>query len=374
MKESRILAIALIFLCLLAAAREDSPIFPAYKGHVNGSTLGSKEIAPEMFKANPLESRFFMEIWFHDLIFEQEGIIFNMNFHMHNLGISRGYCDVFAMVSDPSSEELVLDKKTFSPGDVNVDKKGFGITAGPNRIELVGDRYRIKVDGPQLKAEFSYKPLAGSYRLGDGYVLFKNSDDFTRHSMPLPWAEVSGTLSYNGKTHQLKGYGSLNHEWQRLSPSRYMSRVRVMYLYTENEAIRISRVSSRDLDGQWVQALLIADRERVIFSSHDFKFEQLDVKPVPGAKVNCPRRFKVSAIHGDDRLEGEIVVKSIQEKKNILGDHNVVFQQIATLLINETWSYRFWADYDFTLVVDGESRKISGKGAGNFLDSTYSHE
>ena len=131
----------------------------------------------------------------------------------------------------------------------------------------------------------------------------------------------------------------------------------------------ISSVTSKALNESWVQRLTLAEKGEIVFSSHDFKLTELDTRKVSNAKVPLPRKYKVEAIHGENKLTGEITVTNVQEKEEILKDYNPLFRELAYLIINETWSYRFWMDYELTLERKGEIKTFTGKGVGNFVDS-----
>lgn len=103
------LALAVIILLLAGAITAAAVKVVYYKGHVNGRVDGFDNIDPSLFQARPMNSRYYMEIWYHEFHFEQDGIILNVNFQMHNLGIQRGYCDVFIMVSDPAAGLILED-------------------------------------------------------------------------------------------------------------------------------------------------------------------------------------------------------------------------------------------------------------------------
>lgn len=131
----------------------------------------------------------------------------------------------------------------------------------------------------------------------------------------------------------------------------------------------IVRASSQELRGKWSQRLMVAERGKLLFSSHDYIFQDLDQKPVAGSRVPCPMRYRVEAVHGEDWLKGEIKVIRIQEKLNILTQFPAMVRKLAELIISENWSYRFWCEFQFELKLDGKTRTISGTGTGNYVSS-----
>jgi len=355
-----------LLLSLLPAPAADA-VETLFEGHVNGRVEGFEAIDPAAFRAEPTTERYYTELWFHEMQFVNEGLIVIVNVQLHNLGVSHGYCDSYLSVSGPDGI-IHLDKDSFKPREVRIDSKGFGISWGPHRIELQGDQYRIRYRGKSIQADLTCRILAPSYRQGDGTVRFGKKEQFVTYSFPIPWAEVAGTLTREGKTTTLKGMGSMNHDRQVLSPRKYMNRWRVVWLYGTDATVSLLRCTSPDLEGRWVQRLMVAERGRVLFSSHDFLYEESDPERVAGSPIPCPRRFRIEVVHGDDGLRGGYSLTRIQEKKDVLSDYPYLFRQLAKLITKETWSYRFWADFDFEFTRDGKTRRIQGAGTANFIE------
>ena len=368
-KPARLLAVAAALL-LLAADVGDIEFF---KGHVNGRVQGFDKVDPAIFRAAPEKSKYYTEVWFHEMQFAEQGIIVIVNVQMHNLGLGSGYCDIGITVSDPSGN-IYLERSSLDPDEVKIDPEGFGITVGPHRIELLGNTYHVKYQGKSIQGDFMYQIKTGSFQQGDGKVVFKQSGDWVMHNFPVPWADITGTLTYNGKTLKLRGAGSMNHDRQVLSPTRYMSNWRALWLYTPDATVSIVRANAQDMSGRWSQRVMVAEPGKILFSSHDYKFLDLDLKPVAGCKVPCAMRYHVEAVDGDNWLKGEIKVTRIQEKKNILEDYPAIFRKLAALVVAETWSYRYWCDCKFEFRMDGKTRTIQGTGTGNYVSSLKAQE
>lgn len=341
---------------------------PKFRQGENGRVKGFDKIDPSMFKAKPLNNRFFAEEWFHEFQSKDQGIMINVSFALNNLGIETGYCDTYISVSDESSGRL-MDKAIYSPKDVKIDKDGFGITVGENRIELAGDEYHILYRGKQIQADLTYKILAPSFRQGEGITYFADSNDFVQSSYPISYASVSGTVTYNNKTVKVKGLGHMSHDWQVLSPLRYISRWRTLWLYSDNFALGIVRGNAEGFGEEWVERLMLAEQGKILFTSHDFKYEIQEFREVPGFDVGCPSRIVLEAKHGEDWIKGEITLKSINEQWAILEDYSPIIRKIADLVIDDAASYRYWVDCRIEYNVDGEMRKINGKGVGLFVES-----
>jgi hypothetical protein len=338
-----------------------------FNGHVNGRVEGFNKTDVEMFKANPKNAAFYMEEYYHGYQFAEQNIMVTIMFTINNLGTHRGNCRAIMTVADLSSGRLV-DEKEYSPKEVKIDDEGFGISVGPHRFSLDGDRYRVVFAGEELKADLTYIILAPSFQHGDGMVIWKG--DMVKYTMPIPYAKAKGTLTYNGQTHEVSGYGHSSHDWQILSPLRYMKHFRTFWLYTDEYAVGVIKTSPNAKTGEWVQRLIVAKQGEILFSSHDFKLTEGEYLSVPGGVVPCPRSYAVEAVHGDASIKGEITLSDIQEKTNVLDDFSPLFKTLASVVVKEAWYYRYWADAKFEYIEDGEVKIIEGRGVGLFIDST----
>jgi hypothetical protein len=361
----------LVLLTLLAFtassnASDVEAIF--FKGHANGRVTGFESTDTAFFKAQPLGSRYYTEIWFNEMQFPAENIIVIVGFQLHNLGISRRYLDTFITVSDPATG-MRHDTNHYDPGKVWISDEGFSMGAESDSLELTGGVYRIRFDGKVIKGDFTYKILAPSFQQGDGRVFFPGSGDFIRHNFPIPWAKVSGHVSISGKTIELKGNASMNHDWQDLSPTRYMGEWRAFWLYSDQSTVSAVLNTSADLAPRWVKRLMVAETGKILFSSQDYSYREENFGPVPGSPIPLPRRFVIEASHGRDSLKGTVTVTGLQEQKEVLAEYPAVFRWTARLFVKETWSYRFWTDFDFELNLAGKTREIKGRGTANYVSS-----
>jgi len=357
---------------LIAAASAGPADVRIFQGHQNGRVEGFEQTDLNMFQAHPMESFFYSESWNHVLWFEKEGIVLLVNFQLHNLGVNRGNLNVIAIISDPSGKEN-FELNYFQPSQFQIAEQDFGISAGGHSIRLEDGQYHLVIHGEKIQADFIFKILAPSFQMGDGILYFLQSGDFGRYNDPIPWAEVSGTLSYGGQARPLRGWGTMSHDWQVLPPSRMVNRGKAFWLYSDQAVILGSVVSWAELGDAWVKALMVAGRGRILFSSHDFRLEDLDPKPVPGGGPPCPSRYRVEAVHGEDWLRGEIKVRRIQQKAELMTYLPGFLRKLAEMFFRETWAYLFLAEFRIELHVEGTTRVLQGTGLGNFMESAAPH-
>ncbi len=374
MKDKRLAArpAFLIPALLLALSAIADPGIRYFQGHENGKVTGFDKTDAAMFRASDLKSKYYTEPWFHEMQFPDEGIIVIVNFQRHNMGFSSGYLDAYLMISDKDNDAMI-EQWSGKSGDVKIADTGFKIVAGPHLMKLEKDTYRVRFEGKDMKADVTYKILIPSFQQGDGKVVFKDGE-FVRYNFPIPWAEVSGTLTYKGKTRKVKGNGSMNHDLQDLSPLKFPTRWRALWAYGEDMTVSMVNCSAADFKGEWAMRLMVAEKGKILFSSHDFTLKGEDFQPVPGGNVPMPMKFAIEAVHGDSWLKGGYKVVRVQEKKNALDEAPSFLRPLASLVISEMWSYRYWMDYEFEFHQDGQTRTVKGRGVANYVDSVDAKE
>ena len=115
--------------------------------------------------------------------------------------------------------------------------------------------------------------------------------------------------------------------------------------------------------------ILIISESKILFSSNNFTYQEKETTPVAGSKLLCPVRYTVRAENNRDLFEGEIKVTHLQEKKELIADLPLFIRPLAKSIMNESWLYRFWCDFNFKLNQAGETILIQGIGTGQYLGS-----
>jgi hypothetical protein len=118
-----------------------------------------------------------------------------------------------------------------------------------------------------------------------------------------------------------------------------------------------------------VERLMLAEGNRILFSSNNYAFKKLEQKAMPGSKVPLPQSFKVEAIYGDSKLVGDIRINRVQESVDILKFYPLFFRKLAENIVSQTWLYRSWCDFKFDFTQDGKTRTIQGTGTGQYVST-----
>ncbi len=84
--------------------------------------------------------------------------------------------------------------------------------------------YELHAEGKELAADLTFTGQAPSWRPGAGKTYFDNAlSSYFAWLVPIPYGQVEGTLTYDGKTHSVKGAGYHDHNWGNLGLERVIS-------------------------------------------------------------------------------------------------------------------------------------------------------
>lgn len=136
------------------------------------------------------------------------------------------------VLQDPVDHPSVTVKLTLADGtdvqakyEVGPDEATYGSENCETRFgphSFVGDLndYRIHVEPSDgIGADLTLTSHAESYRPGTGYIGFGDADEqFFTWLCVVPRGEVTGTLTYQGKTVEVHGTGYHDHQWSDINP------------------------------------------------------------------------------------------------------------------------------------------------------------
>jgi hypothetical protein len=91
---------------------------------------------------------------------------------------------------------------------------------GPHSVEGDLKNYTVKVEPVNgLGCELHYEALVQPFRPGGtAYVALGDKEEFYYTDMSIPKNRVTGTITVEGKTHRVNGFGYHDHQWMNISP------------------------------------------------------------------------------------------------------------------------------------------------------------
>lgn len=167
--------------------------------------------------------------------------------------------------------------------------------------------YQLRLRQGQVAADLVYRSRLPGWRPGSGYLLFDEaSGHFFKWVVPLPRAEVTGTLRVAGRTAAVQGVGYHDHNWGNLVLADAFSGWYWGRFFARNGgdwAVIFGNVAGRGPQAAHVTPFLLAADGQILDGQPALSFQAQEpvIEPVTG--VRYPARLDLSAAAADYRAE-----------------------------------------------------------------------
>ena len=162
------------------------------------------------------------------------GWIFTYSIFHYNIFIFDRW-GVYALVYDPEGNTYWA-KATLSARDIDFDTERLYITDGKNLVEGGGMRYRIVGDFDGFSCDLVFDNYLPPWMLNDGTDNFtENGKNFQARATVSPWADVTGSMSIDGKWMRVNGDGVMEKTLVVNNLNRYNQELVAMRAFTPEE-------------------------------------------------------------------------------------------------------------------------------------------
>lgn len=156
------------------------------------------------------------EWWYFDAILDDEtkvAIVFHTS-AQNNAKDEIDHPDIQIRITPPDGSEHPAEAR-YLASEASFSTTTCDVRIGPHRFSGDLTDYVIKVAPTEgLAADLRLHSLGSPYRPGTGYIGLGDSDEnFFTWFCVVPRGEVSGTITIDGQTREVHGYGYHDHQW-----------------------------------------------------------------------------------------------------------------------------------------------------------------
>lgn len=195
---------------------------------------------------------------------------------------------------------------------------------GPNFCRGDFAEYDVHVESTaSIACDLHYRALTEPFRQGTGIIGLGDADEFFYTDLCVPKCEVTGTLVYDGETHEVHGFGYHDHQWMNISPFAAFHHWLWGRMYTEDYTVYIyDFVGSERFGFTRVPFFIVADNAtgRIVFTTNGDARVSTTLEPTSVGK-DYPRTSQY-LFHDDSGNEAEFDVSwdEILERRDTYGD------------------------------------------------------
>lgn len=264
-------------------------------------------------------------------------------------------CEIRVTLPDGTSYGDNLD---YPADEASYGKNCCNVKIGPHCFTGDLKEYHIKVEPVNgLGADLTLTSMSQPWRPGAGYFRFNEQEDqYFTWLCCVPRGRVAGTLTVNGETRNISGYGYHDHQWGCISPLMAWNHWFWIRQNVGDYSILVfDFVGSQKYGYKRYPLAFIEDKDgNIIFENYqDSKFEVLEEYLQEKTQKVYPRKFKYTFENDGKTVEYTITV---QQELEIRDEYMAAPEQARAMFdaMNLKPSYtRYSATGDLT-IQDGE--------------------
>lgn len=183
--------------------------------------------------------------------------------------------------------------------------------------------YDIHIESTEtLGCDLHYHALTEPFRQGTSEIALGDNDEYYYTDLCVPKCEVTGTLTYDGKTVEVHGQGYHDHQWMNISLFEAFHHWLWGRMYTEKYIVYIyDFVCSERYDYTRIPFFIVADNEtgKIVFETNGNFTRKTTLEMMPVGK-KFPKKSHYLFDNGSEQVEFNIEWNDILETRDTYGN------------------------------------------------------
>jgi hypothetical protein len=237
---------------------------------------------------------------------------------------------------------------------------------------------QLQLELPGFSCRLQLRRLLPSWKPGDGLAIFPSSElAFVRLAVPLPWAEVEGEMSIEGRRFSVRGQLYADQSLAVLPMTRQSSPVYTFRGFSPDESLdgerwmlSVYRATTHPAYGSRPLAVLLAARDGSwVFTTNDFSLEAREPRLDPATGIQYPGAAAVHAERGGWVIEGEVTDTRLYWITDIFQELPEALRSLASLFFKRPVIFRLTGRFQGTArAPDGATYPLSLTGHGEYME------
>lgn len=212
---------------------------------------------------------------------------------------------------------------TFYDGnDCQMSTEKTDVTYGSDYCRGDFKDYDIHIESTEsLACDLHYHAVVEPFRQGTSVIALGDNDEYYYTDLCVPRCEITGSLTYDGKTVNVHGYGYHDHQWFNISLFEAFHHWLWGRMYTEKYTLYIyDFVCSERFDFAKVPFFIVADNEtgKIIFETNGNFSRQTELEMMSVGKA-FPKTSHYTFDNGDEKVTFNVTWQQILETRDSYG-------------------------------------------------------
>ncbi len=211
--------------------------------------------------------------------------------------------------------------------------------------------FYVHMEGENLSADLHYKAKTPGWRPGEGPVHYGEPDgDWYDLLVVIPWAEVEGTMTVDGKERQVKGFGYSDHNTQTIFPVGQADLIVALRSFSDDYSVNfLEYIAPEKYDKERSTWIIVMKDDKILYATDKWEYELSDYDNDPRRNFPYPKKVKVTIDQPGIKLTGEIRGVKFTEALDVMDNVPDMFRKLANKLIKTPIFIRQNAEVDWHL-------------------------
>ena len=319
-------------------------------------------IKPGEIVYSPMEDFLYNEKWHFMAQFEQGWVIYS-NIMITNIATSRYSGGVEFSLYSPEGK-IYTSKKDYPPETVKASQERYLVQIEKNRVGGEFPKYSLELNQDGISVNLIFENQVPGWKPGDGLIWFDlEKTKFWKYIYTSPRAEVSGSITVEGRKFSVQGFGFQDYSKSNISASDYSTRWLHIRIWDPEYSVVYTELDlSEKYGGKRVKFGVITDREKILLQSRDWSIVPTKTAFDQKFKKEYPEEIEVKVSGEKVGLKGNLKLLRILEKMDVFAHLNPALKTIVYTFIAKPIFYRCQNQYQLELTLEGRKEILTGKG------------
>ncbi|PKP60856.1 hypothetical protein CVT91_04325 [Candidatus Atribacteria bacterium HGW-Atribacteria-1] len=348
-----VLALVTISLVDYALSRPAEPVTFNW----NGSGLTDEVVVPLRPEEDAIhleDDENYFEWWYFDAHLENGYSVVGV---LHARHMGSGQPETLLEIHTPTGENLSADK-LYSESDLRASAQECDVWLGGNHVHGHYPKYHLFISEGELEADLTFYSQMQGWKPGEG-KFFYGDDGYFAWVVPVPRAQVEGTIKIGDKVIPVSGTGYHDHNWGTVDLSKVISYWYWGRLYANDFTLIYADVAAKKhYRNTHVRPLMLACSDQILLSTGEVVVREGEETFSQEANRAYPAHLDISV---PGKVSVTLEVKEVTEATDFLEDRNPILKWVVNTFLARPAYFRFLSDFTMHVEHEGQTYDLEGE-------------
>lgn len=249
--------------------------------------------------------------------------------------------------------------------NAKIEQNKLDITIGSNRVygKYPTFYYKLKEGNVEMDLKFEAK-LPSSQTGGDKIYFFKRKQLWA-DGVLAPYADVSGTVTVDGKVRTFKGFGYADHGYATIKIPAFSKRWHIMRAFDGYNTVNYIQIETKDkFQPRTIGHLLYGRDGKIYCNSPDYVLTPKQSAVEPKTRLSHPVEYELSYSGPNVQISGKVRVLRIIEAIDVLRILSTPVRLVVKTLYSDAYQLRYIGEVSLEITQDEQKYKFRSPCVG----------